>query len=106
MKNITLLEEIGRITSILDEHIKRLMKNPGQMHDIDIDLMSGKLKEIYTLVHELESETSYEIPLETKKIKPEKEVMDTEPPPVVDIKEEIPHAEKEIKAEEGKRTRA
>ena len=74
MKNTALLEEIGKITSILDVHIKRLMKNPGQMHEIDIDLMSGKLKEIYALVHALQSETSYEAVTETEKIKPEKEV--------------------------------
>ena len=101
MKNTALLEEIGKITSILDVHIKRLMKNPGQMHEIDIDLMSGKLKEIYALVHALQSETSYEAVTETEKIKPEKEVMNTETPPAVDIKEEIPHAEKKTETEEG-----
>ena len=54
MKNTNLLEEIGNITSILDGHIERLMKNPGQMHEIDIDLMSGKLKEIYAEIDQLE----------------------------------------------------
>ncbi len=99
MKNTALLEEIGKITSILDVHIKRLMKNPGQMHEIDIDLMSGKLKEIYALVHELQSETSYEAAKETEKMKPEKEVMNTEIPQDFDIKEDIPHAEKEPEPE-------
>ena len=100
MKNITLLEEIGKITSILDEHIKRLMKNPGQLHEIDIDLMSGKLKEIYALVHELQSETSYEAVTEIEKMKPEKDVMNTETPSEVDIEEEIPVAEKKAEAVE------
>ncbi|MCD4723303.1 MAG: hypothetical protein K8R63_00575 [Bacteroidales bacterium] len=95
MKNTALLEEIGKITSILDGHIKRVMKNPGQLHEIDIDLMSGKLKEIYALVHELQSETSYEAASETEKMEPEKEVENTEIPQDFDVKEDIPHAEKE-----------
>ncbi len=99
MKNTALLEEIGKITSILDGHIKRLMKNPGQLHEIDIDLMSGKLKEIYALVHELQSETSYEAASETEKMEPEKEVMNTEIPQDFDIKEDIPHAEKKPEPE-------
>ena len=93
MKNTVLLEEIGKITSILDVHINRLMKTPDQLHEIDIDLMSGKLKEIYALVHELQAETSHEAVTEKEQIAPEKEVMKTEILPDVDIKEEIPSAE-------------
>jgi len=104
MKNTVLLEEIGNITSILDGHIERLMKNPGQLHEIDIDLMSGKLKEIYALVHELQAETSYETVAKPKEPGPEKDVMRTETPQEFDVKEEIPHAENEIKAEEEKET--
>lgn len=100
MKNAALLEEIGKITSIFNVHIKRLMKNPGQIHEIDIDLMSGKLKEIYALVHELKSETSYEVATETEEMKPEKEVMNTETPVAVDIKKEILQAEEKTEVEE------
>jgi hypothetical protein len=92
MKNTALLEEIEKITSILDVHLERLMKNPGQLHEIDIDLMSGKLKEIYALVHELQSEPSYEAATETEKIEPEQEP----------LPEAVPGGEEEDKTIEGK----
>ena len=53
MDNKALLDEMTMHATILDHHIRRLKKNPGQLHEIDVDLMSEKLKKIYSLVHEL-----------------------------------------------------
>jgi hypothetical protein len=50
-----LLKEIAKHATILDYHIKRLKKKPEQLHEIDVEVMSEKIKEIYTLVHSLET---------------------------------------------------
>ena len=55
MDNKALLKEIEKHTTILDYHIKRLKKKPEQLHEIDVEVMSEKIKEIYILVHSLET---------------------------------------------------
>jgi hypothetical protein len=55
MDNKALLKEIAKHATILDYHIKRLKKKPEQLHEIDVEVMSEKIKEIYTLVHSLET---------------------------------------------------
>lgn len=92
MKNKALLEEIAKNNTIIDYHIKRLKKKPGQLHDIDIDLLSEKLKQIYSLVHELETETETVIPLTEEK--KEAEVIEEKP-----VAEEIIEEKKEVVAE-------
>ena len=54
MDNKALLKEIAKHATILDYHIKRLKKKPEQLHEIDVEVMSEKIKEIYNLVHALE----------------------------------------------------
>jgi hypothetical protein len=98
MKNTALLEEIEKITSILDVHLERLMKNPGQLHEIDIDLMSGKLKEIYALVHELQSETEPE-PEAVLNSEEENKIIEEKPIETETAKVSDPEVEPKLKAE-------
>ena len=53
MKNKALLDEIAKNNTIIDYHLKRLKKKPDQLHEIDIDLLSEKFKEAYSLIFEL-----------------------------------------------------
>ncbi len=62
MKNKALLEEIAKNTTIVEYHIKRLKKKPDQLHEIDIDLLTEKLKTLYSLVHELETGKAISFP--------------------------------------------
>ncbi len=55
MDNKALLKEIAKHATILDYHIKRLEKKPEQLHEIDVEVMGEKIKEIYNLVHALET---------------------------------------------------
>lgn len=55
MDNKALLKEIAKHATIFDYHIKRLKKKPELLHEIDIEVMSEKIKEIYNLVHSLET---------------------------------------------------
>jgi hypothetical protein len=62
MKNKALLEEIAKNNTIVEYHIKRLKKKPDQLHEIDIDLLTEKLKTLYSLVHELETGKAISFP--------------------------------------------
>ena len=100
MKNIALLEETAKLTGVLEEHINRLKGDQGQLHEIDIELMSAKVREIYELVHKLKPETSDGSAKETEEIKAEEEVKQTETPPAMDVQEDIQPAETETAAGE------
>ena len=62
MKNKALLEEIAKNNTIVEYHIKRLKKKPDQLHEIDIDMLTEKLKALYSLVHELETGKAISFP--------------------------------------------
>ena len=93
MDNKAILSEIAKHATILDFHIKRLNKRPEQLHDIDIELMGDKVKEIYTLVNNLLPENDgFEVSTELEETveerKPNNEERETketthvpEPPP-------------------------
>lgn len=53
MKNKALLDEIAKHNTIIDYHLKRLKKKPEDVHELDIDLLVEKIREMYKLVHEL-----------------------------------------------------
>jgi len=55
MSNTDLLKELAKHVSILEMHVKRLKSKPEGVHEIDIDMMAEKLKELYSLVLELET---------------------------------------------------
>lgn len=55
MDNKALLKEIAKHATIFDYHIKRLKKKPELLHEIDVEVMGEKIKEIYNLVHSLET---------------------------------------------------
>jgi len=55
MNNKALLNELAKHLTILEYHVNRLKKKPEQLHEIDIEVMSEKLKEIYTLIHGLDT---------------------------------------------------
>ena len=121
MKNKALLEEIAKDTSIIDSHIKRLNKKPDEVHEIDIELISDKLKEIYSRVLELETgiivkeeiqlDKPEPVPVPEKEEEPalpeikqeeqspleeiNEEEMDTEPEPIAEEKPE-PHIEEPV----------
>lgn len=54
MDNKALLDRLAAQASILEHHIKRLQKKPGELHELDVELMTEKIKVIYDLVHELQ----------------------------------------------------
>lgn len=100
MNNKALLEEIAKNATIIDFHIKRMNKKPDEVHEIDIELITEKLKEVYSRV--LELETGKVIKEEIKVDKPEPlpipEKEEDQSPP--EIKPEEPPAEQEPIAEE------
>jgi len=55
MNNKALLNELAKHLTILEYHVNRLKKKPEHLHEIDIEVMSEKLKEIYTLIHGLDT---------------------------------------------------
>ncbi len=55
MDNKALLNEIAKHASILENHIMRLEKKPELLHEIDVEVLSEKIKEIYTLINSLET---------------------------------------------------
>jgi hypothetical protein len=55
MKNKALLSELERQIKLLESHITRLMKEPEKLHDLDVEVMGDKIKEIYALVNDLET---------------------------------------------------
>jgi len=55
MDNKALLNEIAKHTTIVEYHIKRLKKKPEMLHEIDVEVLGEKLKELYTLVHSLQT---------------------------------------------------
>lgn len=78
MNNKALLEEIGKQTNIISLHIKRLRNKPDGIHEIDIDIVAEKLKQLYTLVLELETGKAIE------EIKEEVLVVNPEPESAVE----------------------
>jgi len=60
MNNKALLDRLAAQVSIFEHHIKRLKKNPEYLHELDIELMGEKIKELYRLIHELQTGNSVE----------------------------------------------
>ncbi|HSG68160.1 MAG TPA: hypothetical protein VK994_05590 [Bacteroidales bacterium] len=58
MNNKALLTEIEKQIKMLDAHFTRLKSKPEGVHEIDIDVMADKLKALYGMVLELETESS------------------------------------------------
>lgn len=82
MDNKDLLKEIGMQVNIVEMHVKRLLKKPEDIGEIDIDMMADKLKKIYSLVFELETGDSI------KEIPETPVVTVKEKPPLVEVKRE------------------
>ncbi|MCK4568743.1 MAG: hypothetical protein KAT76_00550 [Bacteroidales bacterium] len=110
MKNKALLDEIAKNNTIIDYHLKRLKKKPDQLHEIDIDLLSEKFKEAYSLILELkpgeqEQETTFPEEKEVKAIPEVKEEavvqkMNTEPQPEPEPEADPKYENKVLIAEE------
>jgi hypothetical protein len=60
MNNKAILEELTRQIKTLESHIKRLKEKPEKLHDLDVEVMGDKLKEMYTLVYNLLPEEELE----------------------------------------------
>lgn len=97
MTNKALLEEITKNVSKLDAHIERLKKQPDQLHEIDIDLLSEKLKEMYSLIHELTAGN----PIENTSLSEEEVKASEEPEEVPAPPEPEPVPEPEESSESG-----
>ncbi|MEN8224684.1 MAG: hypothetical protein ABFS05_04915 [Bacteroidota bacterium] len=104
MDNKDLLKEIAKHASIVDMHIKRLKKKPDKIHEIDIDMLAEKLKDLYSLVFELETGKAIEeihderpVAEPERKAEPEPE-SEPEPTPEPVIEQEL-QTETEVKKE-------
>lgn len=82
MSNKDLLFEIAKHASIVEMQIKRLKKKPDDIHEMDIDMLAEKLKDLYSLVFELETGKSI------KEIPDAPVVTVVEKPPLVEVKPE------------------
>jgi hypothetical protein len=60
MDNKALLEKLVTKVKILESHIKRLKDKPESLHELDVEIMGEKTKEIYTLIHNLLPEEEFE----------------------------------------------
>lgn len=52
-KNKALIEEIAKHATIIDYHVSKLRAKPEKLHDIDIELLADKVREVYALILEL-----------------------------------------------------
>lgn len=52
-KNKALIEEIAKHATIIDYHVSKLRAKPEKLHDIDIELLADKVREVYALIFEL-----------------------------------------------------
>jgi len=82
MSNKDLLFKIAKHASIVEMHIQRLKKKPDEIHEIDIDMLTEKLKDLYLLVFELETGKAI------KEIPDAPVVNIVEKPPLVEVKTE------------------
>jgi hypothetical protein len=94
MNNKALLSEIAKQINILELHIKRLKNKSGEVHEIDIDLMAEKLKDLYSMVIELETGKAIQ------EITEEEPIVEPEPDPVPSPQdlEPVPETEETPKA--------
>ena len=58
MGNKALLEEIEKNMNTIGSHLRRIKENPDHLHKIDIEILSGRLKDVYSMIHELTEESS------------------------------------------------
>lgn len=104
MSNKDLLFEIAKHASIVEMHIQRLKKKPDDIHEMDIDMLAEKLKDLYSLVFELETEKSIkEIPdapvvtvvekTPLVEVKPEPEVPSPKAPEMITKAEDPPESD-------------
>ncbi len=52
-KNKALIDEIAKHATIIDYHVGKLRTKPEKLHEIDIELLADKVREVYSLILEL-----------------------------------------------------
>ncbi|MDT8393881.1 MAG: hypothetical protein RQ761_08545 [Bacteroidales bacterium] len=53
MKNMAILEKMAKHAAQLSTHIERLRNKPERLHELDIDVLTDKMKLMYTLMMDL-----------------------------------------------------
>jgi outer membrane biosynthesis protein TonB len=91
MNNKDFLNKIEKHARIVEMHIQRLKKKPDEIHEIDIDMLAEKLKDLYSLVFELETGKAIEEIYEETAEAVAEPVPDPlpEPEPVQEVEPEI-----------------